>query len=244
MKSRYHTPPQQPTKAPTHNYAMCPRRLTVLDACSGASGTIRSLQLAGVIPHSTTLSAAVAAALPHLARIKLQYVSAVRYGPEADEDVMDFLPYAEDEEEVREGYCMAVAALLSLVGPRLRALEATGSAHFWPPECFAALQQCTALTSLQLEAGRKVLHCESYRDLCLGTWGSVGFVLGLRLGRSWQEVDKCRCACDLTMKRGLWRGCAAGRTVQGGAGSGHVPPAPLWDTLSVAGRHRSPVDYF
>ncbi len=123
--------------------------------------TICCLHLAGAIPHSITLSAAVAAALPHLASLKLQYVGAVRTG---------YAPYAEDRKEVQQTYGSAVAALLSLVGPRLRALEATGSAHFWPPECFAALQQCTALTSLQLEAGRR----EEYRhlDLCLGTSGS------------------------------------------------------------------------
>ncbi len=132
-----------------------------MEACSNIGHHIPSLKLAGAIPHNTTISNAVAAALPHLVHIKLQYVTAVLLG---------YIPLAETKQEVQAEYGRAVAALLSLVGPRLRALEATGSTHFWPPECFAALQQCTALTSLQLEAGRR----EEYRhlDLCLGTSGS------------------------------------------------------------------------
>ncbi len=128
------------TKLQSMHLWYCPlRRLAVLYAC--APYPLPKLVLRGGIPHSKQLSVAMAAACPQLTHLDLSYAD----NPD--------LQAEECDQQDDHSYGEAIKGLLALSGPQLLKLSVIGRSHNWPTDCFSALQRCTALTSLELEAG-------------------------------------------------------------------------------------------
>ncbi len=114
------------------------RRLAALEACSGRPLT--RLELEGAVPLSGAVAETVATCCPQLEGLRLVHKPT---GALADG--------APSEEEAFE-YDYGCGQLLTLCGPRLRGLQLLG-VHHWQALSYMAMRRCTALTSLELEAG-------------------------------------------------------------------------------------------
>ncbi len=115
------------------------RRLAVLEACSGCPLT--RLELQGAVPLSGPVAEAVDTCCPQLSGLCLNH----RAFPGPSKAVPG--------SEAATVYDYGCGQLLTLCGPRLRELQLLG-VHCWHALSYMALQRCTALTGLVLEAGR------------------------------------------------------------------------------------------
>lgn len=113
---------------------------------------LRSIKLVGGVPLSVTAAEAVAAACPQLTSLSLDYAPWTDSSAGADAgrqcDEQD-----QGAQAAHSSSCLGVQKLLVGVGPRLRELHVTCSAHRWPAEAWGALRHCTGLTALTVEAG-------------------------------------------------------------------------------------------
>ncbi len=121
----------------------------MLESCS--SCPVASLELAGDVPHTRTVSEAVATCCPHLAKLKLDYVSENNPSPYAP------MP--------KRAYTSSAVPLIEMVGPQLRELVVIDADH-WTPQCIKALSHCTALSSLELFAQWWSRECYGRADCC------------------------------------------------------------------------------
>ncbi len=113
----------------------------MLEALSGSPVT--SLTMSGGVPLSGAIASAVASCLPNLKGLALVF----RW-EEND------LPHGDPNAEPASQYFYGAMQLLTLCGPRLRELGLVGGVRHWPGMTFQALRCCTALTLLEVEAGR------------------------------------------------------------------------------------------
>ncbi len=118
------------------------RRLAALEACS--SCPLVDLRLEGAVPLSGAVAEAVEACCPQLARLTLDHQISSRPVREALRG------------EAASEYHYGCVQLLTLCGPRLRELRLRG-VQCWQPMSYMALRRCTALVTLELEVGRKVV---------------------------------------------------------------------------------------
>ncbi len=118
------------------------RRLAVMQALSGSP--VPALTLIGGVPLSLAVAEAVHSSLPSLKELVLDFAWRENDLPAGRGD---------EDEDVAQYYYGAMQ-LLTLCGPRLTDLRLLGGVQDWPALAFQALRQCTALTSLQMEAGR------------------------------------------------------------------------------------------
>ncbi len=132
MSTRY-----APWCAPRPTY-----RLAVLEACR-ACPSLTCLRLEGNVPMSGATALAVEACLPHLDSLCLSNTGDyIRASPPAGQRRFDAAEY--------DAGCVQ---LLTLCGPRLRELQLLGGCNRWAAVSWMAVQSCTALTRLELEAG-------------------------------------------------------------------------------------------
>ncbi len=117
-----------------------PRRLAALGACSPCP--LSRLELRAAVPLSGAVAEAVEACCPQLDCLTLD----AKYGRHMQEALRG--------EEASE-YHLGCVQLLTLCGPRLQRLSLLlQKFHHWQPLSYMALRRCTALVSLELEAGR------------------------------------------------------------------------------------------
>ncbi len=119
----------------------CVPRLAALDALSGSPVT--TVAMSGGVPLSRAVATAVASALPSLVGLRFSF--------EWEEND---LPQGHPNGEAASQYYYGAMQLLTLCGPRLRELQLLGGVEHWPAVAFQALRECTALTRLEVEAGR------------------------------------------------------------------------------------------
>ncbi len=140
---------------------VAPCRLAALEACSACP--VATVALEGAAPLSGATAMAVDACCPH--------VSALRIEHDKDAEASEWEHHLESD----AGYLLGCVQLLTLCGPRLRELRLLGVYHTHALS-YMALNRCTALVSLELEAGwraAKELHPddEPAYEYCVGRVG-------------------------------------------------------------------------
>ncbi len=139
-------------------YCLPARRLAALEACS--SCPLVDLTLGGAVPLSGAVAEAVEACCPQLARLTL------------DHGVLSWPLHKALRGEEASEYHYGCSQLLSQCGPRLRELRLLG-VQCWQPMSYMALRRCTALVSLELQAGKENapgFKVERERDRGEGRW--------------------------------------------------------------------------
>ncbi len=114
----------------------------MLEALPGAP--VSTLVLYGGVPLSGAVASAVASSFKCLTDVRFDF----RWG-END------LPHGAPDGDGASEYYYGAMKLLALCGPRLTGLRLNGGVQQWPMLAFQALRECTALTRLELDAGRK-----------------------------------------------------------------------------------------
>ncbi len=103
---------------------------------------VSALTLSGGVPLSDRLATMIDTSLPNLKDLS---ICPYWYAHDFTDEDPNWGPAAQ--------YFYGAMQLLSLCGPRLRELRLTHGVQ-WPALAFQALQKCTGLTTLALEAGR------------------------------------------------------------------------------------------
>ncbi len=114
-----------------------PHRLAALEACGPG---LKELTLHGAVPLNGAVADAMRVRCPQLARFTLNH----------EYERSDVLPVAGGPAPPE--YHSGCVQLLTLCGPRLRELRLL-DVQRWQTMSYMALQWCTALTSLELQAG-------------------------------------------------------------------------------------------
>ncbi len=141
MQELHHALPWLYTLAPsvTHPSTMRPTcRLAALEECSACP--VAALTLEGAVPLSGATATAVDACCPHLSALCIEH--------DKDRHPSEW----EVQLSTNAAYHLGCVQLLTLCGPRLRELRLLG-VHRWQALSYMALNRCTALVSLKLQAG-------------------------------------------------------------------------------------------
>ncbi len=120
-------------------------RLAVLEACCACP--VATLALEGAVPLSGATATAVDACCPHLSALRIEHEK--KHPP----------PEWEVQLTTNIGYQLGCIQLLALCGPRLRELRLLG-VHRWQALSYMALNRCTALVSLELQAGWRAIMAD------------------------------------------------------------------------------------